>query len=106
VTGTLTYKGKPVPNVLVHFEPESGRPSTGRTDDKGHFKLEYDPKSSGAVRGKHKVYVTLPPGGPAPGQEDTRSAETKEMLAKYGPDSSKVEVTVEKDSKEVKLEWE
>ncbi len=51
VTGTVRYKGKPVPNVVVNFLPAEGRPSWGLTNDKGEFKLSIDKKTEGAVTG-------------------------------------------------------
>jgi len=38
VAGTLTHKGKPVANAIVHFTPEHGRPSSGLTDEEGHLR--------------------------------------------------------------------
>ena len=58
VSGTLTYKGKPVTNAFINFVPESGRPSMGETDQSGRFTLTYDPQTKGAQVGKHRVFVT------------------------------------------------
>ena len=55
VTGTLKYKGQPVTNATLWFQPETGRPSWGQTDEQGHFTLNYDRGHEGAVPGKHKV---------------------------------------------------
>jgi hypothetical protein len=108
VTGTLKYKGKPVPNVLVNFVPEAGRPSVGRTDNEGRFTLDYDRTTKGAELGKHKVFVMLPPGGgrTVPGQQDVQTGDVKELLAKYGPDKSKVEVTVDRNTSAIPLDWD
>ncbi len=64
VSGTVTRNGKPVPNVLVQFQPEQGRVSTGLTDEQGHFTLKYDRKQEGAVAGTHRVSVTFRPKTP------------------------------------------
>jgi hypothetical protein len=98
VEGTLTYKGKPVPNLRVYFQPDQGRMSWGDTDASGKFKLDYDADYDGAKVGPHTVYVvdasTLdptieqPPGGKPP--------EYQEILAKYGNEQispKKVEIT-------------
>ena len=60
VTGTVTYKGKPVPNMMVNFMPKSGRPSWGKTDAAGKFEMIYDADYKGAKIGHHKVYFTPP----------------------------------------------
>src|SRR5688572_4953174 len=64
VTGVATRGGKPVPNLLLTFEPERGRPSSGITDEHGCFTLQYDRRQDGAVVGKHKVYVSFMPRDP------------------------------------------
>src|SRR5262245_35758491 len=57
VSGTLTHKGKPVANAVVHFMPENGggRPSSGLTNEEGHFTLQYDAGHDGTLVGKHSV---------------------------------------------------
>ncbi len=110
VGGTLTYKGKPMSNVALDFTPEQGRPSTGVTDAQGHFNLMYDQKTEGATVGKNKVSVRPGPPiaseGAIPGMQSPKSPEMAELLAKYGYDKSKVEVTIDKNTKEVPLNWD
>jgi hypothetical protein len=109
VEGTLTYKGKPVPNLRVYFQPTEGRMSWGDTDAQGKFKLDYDPDYDGAKVSSHTVYVvdasTLdptieqPPGGKPP--------EIAEILAKYGNEQIsplKVEITKAVYDLELKLD--
>jgi hypothetical protein len=109
VTGTLTYKGKPMSNVALDFTPEQGRPSSGVTDAQGHFKLTYDQKTEGVVVGKHKVSVR--PGPPSasegaiPGMDRQTTPEMAELLSKYSFDKSKVEVTIDNNTKELPLDW-
>lgn len=112
VSGTLTYKGQPVPNAFIHFMPENGRPSLGETDQNGKFTLTYDPQNKGAERGKHRVFVqynavaaaTQP--GAVPGEAPRLSSEWREFFTKYGGDNSKVEVVIEKGTSDLKLEWD
>ncbi|WP_435005105.1 hypothetical protein P12x_002997 [Tundrisphaera lichenicola] len=118
VTGTVTYKGKPVPNMMVNFMPTAGRPSWGKTDDEGHFEMNYDADNMGVMTGHHKVYFN-----PAVATIDGgRSKQSKQALAsgvglapedmqviltKYGKeDSTKYEVDVTKDPTvlEIKLD--
>lgn len=66
VSGVLTYQGKPVPNMLITFKPETGRPSWGQTDGEGKFTLNYSktiPK--GALLSKHTVWLTRGAGLPS-----------------------------------------
>jgi hypothetical protein len=57
-SGKLTYKGKPVPSVLVMFQPEDGsRRSTGVTDDDGRFSLRFSRTQTGVKRGRHTIVL-------------------------------------------------
>jgi hypothetical protein len=109
VTGTLTYKGKPVTNAYVDFVPAQGRPSWGLTDGQGHFKLNYDRGHDGAIVGKHKVSARTGPQKitekSVPGMKEPTPPEMAEFFAKYGPDKSPVEVTIDKNTKDLKLDW-
>jgi hypothetical protein len=119
VTGTVTYKGKPVPNMMVNFMPTAGRPSWGKTDAQGKFEMVYDEDYNGVEIGHHKVYLTPPAtatiGGPASKAAKKAIAEaaglTSEEMAdirsKYGlEETTKYEVDIKKDPEvlEVKLE--
>jgi hypothetical protein len=112
VTGVLTYKGKPVTNAYIDFLPEKGRPSVGQTDERGWFKLEYDPQNSGAVVGKHKVSVRMRPTTQAEkeaamlGKALNPGAEMTAFFNKYSAENSKIEVVVDRDTRELKLEWD
>ncbi|MDC0308594.1 MAG: hypothetical protein P8M30_01745 [Planctomycetaceae bacterium] len=59
--GIVTLDGTALPNALVTFYPENGRPATGRTDDQGHFELMTKEPGDGAMIGSHKVTVILNP---------------------------------------------
>jgi hypothetical protein len=64
VTGTVTHRGKPVPEIGVIFVPEKGQPSRGLSDENGHYILRYQADKDGALVGKHKVWVQLRPTSP------------------------------------------
>ncbi len=110
VSGTLTFQGKPVPNAVVHFVPEAGRPSIGETDASGKFTLTYDPETKGAELGKHRVFVK--PGmaanqpGAIPGKAPKQSADMTKFYGKYGGTNSKVEVVIDKKVSDLKLAWD
>jgi hypothetical protein len=109
VSGTLTYKGNPVPNVLVNFEPQNGRMSSGQTDEKGHFKLNYERGRDGALVGKHRVFVINKQTAAGPGREPGKTGPVSGDMAvffdKYG-EKSTVEVEIDKNTKEVNLKWD
>jgi hypothetical protein len=119
VTGTVTYKGKPVPNMMVNFMPTAGRPSWGKTDAEGKFEMIYDEDYKGVKMGHHKVYFTPPAtatiGGPA--SKASRKAiaeaagltpdEMADIRSKYGLETTtKLEVDVKTDPEVLDLKLE
>jgi hypothetical protein len=89
VTGTVRYKGKPVPHLTVLFVPTEGHESIGTTDDGGNYKLMTGRTTEGAAHGTHRVYFAYRPRTP---QEEidlhakkiTLPPDVKDILAKYG----------------------
>ena len=57
VRGTVTLDGAALPEVMITFEPENGRPSMGLTDEQGGYELQYTAQSSGARIGRHTVRI-------------------------------------------------
>ncbi|GAA4440172.1 carboxypeptidase regulatory-like domain-containing protein [Bremerella cremea] len=57
VTGTVTLDGKPLKDATLHFQPTSGRPSYGKTDDNGKYNMGYSLERQGVALGKHKVII-------------------------------------------------
>ncbi len=57
VRGTVTYKGKPVPNGTVNFVPAAGSAATGEIGPDGSYTLTTFRKGDGAVLGTHKVVI-------------------------------------------------
>lgn len=62
VTGTVTCGGKPVPGLMIQFEPADGEgtklpPGTGFTNAEGKYVLLRPGGKSGAVVGKNTVRV-------------------------------------------------
>ena len=61
VSGTVTYRGQPVPKATVTFTPAdagSGRPATGTTDQDGYYSLSTASPGDGALPGKYAVTVS------------------------------------------------
>ena len=111
VSGTLTYKGKPVTTAIINFVPAEGRPSVGETDANGRFTMTYDPQTKGAQKGKHRVFVMRNAAaeasqpGSIPGMPVTLSGEMKEFFEKYNGTNSKMEITIDKANRDLKLDW-
>src|SRR5262245_46771168 len=83
VKGKVTFKGQPVTQGTVVFEPDGGREAHGEIQPDGSFMLTTFNKDDGAVPGTHRVAVT--------GAVKSKPA----FPLKYkNPSSSKVEVEV------------
>ena len=61
VTGTVTLDGEPYPNAEITFAPQTGRPSSGMTDEQGHYQLRYIRETMGALPGEHRVRISTTP---------------------------------------------
>jgi hypothetical protein len=57
VKGTVTYKGRPVPNGTVTFIPESGPTATGELGPDGSYTLTTFRRGDGAVPGRYTVVI-------------------------------------------------
>jgi len=71
VMGIVKLDGKPLPNVIVVFNSDTGRPSSATTDENGKYDLNYFGSTRGATLGPHTVTITTPTDGPtAPNYRD------------------------------------
>jgi hypothetical protein len=113
VSGKLTRNGKPVPNLVVHFDPAGkGRPSSATSDMKGEFVLKYDHQRTGITDGEFIVWVQHLPGSPEKEiafQTGKRkhSPDTQAILSRYGTaKASPLRETIKADNPnlEVKLD--
>lgn len=66
VEGVVTMDGQPLPNVIVVFKPQKGRPATGQTNEQGKYKLTYRAGVSGSKVGPTDVSFEYPIGGSGP----------------------------------------
>jgi hypothetical protein len=57
VRGTVTYRGKPVPNGTISFIPASGPSAAGEIQPDGSYTLTTYRKGDGAVLGRHTVVI-------------------------------------------------
>lgn len=65
VSGTITFKGKPLPNASITFTPEdsASRTAVGSTDKDGKYLLTSFKSNDGAKIGKYKVAIRAEEGG-------------------------------------------
>jgi hypothetical protein len=109
IEGTVTHDGQPLPDLMIYFQPASGRPSWAISDAKGHFVLDYDPDYDGAVVGNHTVWVLENPNASDPlltqgKPRQKRSPEMKAVLDKYGSaESSPYKVEIKKADRNFQL---
>lgn len=107
VTGIVTYKGNPVKDAVVTFNPTGeGNPATGKTEESGRYILTTYKERDGAAIGTHIVTVKVMPTGGLPGQE-VASTGGKDVPAKYSETKTSpltVEVKEGANNLELKLE--
>ena len=107
IKGTLTYKGKPMPQVYLRFEPDdltTKSTSMAVTDADGRFEMMIG-STSGVFRGKVKVFCDDPlaaMGGKSPVPKDIEPA-YRELCAKYGSGKSTYELTIDKPNSDFQL---
>lgn len=58
VHGTITLNGEPLKNAKVRFQPPTGRPSFGATDEAGEYSLYFQGEPWGALVGVNNVAIT------------------------------------------------
>ncbi len=108
VSGVATHAGQPVPNLLVTFEPDGGRPSWGITNAEGKFTLEYTATEKGAMMGSHKVTAVFRAGSP----DDEMAGKgmtpaVKAVQAKYGDaTNTPMRVAITQPEKNLELKFD
>lgn len=72
VTGKITIDGKPAANLMVTFQPPTGRPSYSTTTEDGSYELQYNKDTMGAKIGSNLVTISTSSDG-GDGYEDGKS---------------------------------
>ncbi|MDR3636204.1 MAG: hypothetical protein P4L84_20550 [Isosphaeraceae bacterium] len=85
VRGKVTYRGKPLTEGKVKFEPDAGRSASGHIHSDGTYVLTTFKEGDGAVPGVHRVAVT---GGTGKSQGETVPPKFRSVS------SSKIEIEV------------
>jgi hypothetical protein len=89
VSGTITFKGKPVEGAIVAFSPTTGgQAASGTSDASGVYKLTTRDSGDGALVGKYVVTVAkydtkLEPKAPAKTPAKTASGDSGQLADPY-----------------------
>lgn len=110
VSGTLTYKGKPIPQVFLRFEPDdltTKATSMAMTDSGGKFVMAIG-STPGVYRGKVKVYCDDPLAAMGAKSQVPTDVEPayRELCAKYGAGKSTYELTIDKPNSNLQLSFD
>ena len=107
VEGVVTMDGEPLPDAMVVFIPESGRPAGASTDSQGRYELNFTEGRKGAMLGKNRVRISTaadpsetPDGQPIPGRPETvpsqyNSQSTLEFTVVAGKNTANFDLTSE-----------
>lgn len=98
-SGTVTYKGDPVANATVVFNPVTSGPlAIGVTDDNGKFTLKTN-KIDGAKPGDYKITVApKTEETPMPGTKEAAEAAKKKKQPSFPDKFRRVESTTLKET--------
>lgn len=107
VRGTLTFKGQPIPQVILYFEPDDlTKKSTSMavTDAAGKFDMAIG-GTPGVFKGKVKVFCDDPLAAMGAKTAVPKEVEPayRELCAKYGRGKSTLELTIEKSDPNLQL---
>jgi len=110
IRGRLTYRGKPIPQVFLRFEPDDlthKSTSMAVTDANGNFEM-FIGSTPGVYRGKVTVYCDDPlaaMGARTPVPKEVE-AEYRELCSKYGAGKSSFQLTIDKPNPNLELKLE
>lgn len=108
IEGTLRFRGEPMPNVQLSFEPDdlsTKSTSMAMTDANGRFVMMIG-STPGVFKGKNKVICDDPlaaMGSKTPVPANVESG-YRSLCAKYGYGKSQHELTIEKSNKNLALD--
>lgn len=96
VEGTVLLEGQPLADAEVIFKPDQGRPSVGRTDENGHYKLMYAQDAPGVAPGHHRVSIaTFIEADDASDDPKIQQGRKESLPAKYNKQTT-LEATIDK----------
>lgn len=105
VSGTITLEGQPLANARVIFQPQAaGSASYGVTDAEGHYTLQYNADTEGAMIGRHTVSVSTfmagdpdadPPGQISEERIPAKYNATSELMAEVTAGDNSIDFALE-----------
>ncbi len=95
VQGTVTLDGKPLPGVMVTFQPQKGRPATANTDSEGRYDLMYVHGVKGATIGPNEVRVVWPDGAEAKAPIPPKYGTKSELKTDVKPGKNTFDITMQ-----------
>lgn len=110
VKGRLTYKGQPIPQVYLRFEPDdltAKATSMAMTDAHGRFEM-FMGSTPGVYRGKVKVFCDDPLAAMGAKSQVPKDIEPtyRELCSKYGAGKSTFELTIDKSVSNLELKFD
>src|SRR5439155_3363859 len=110
ISGTLTYKGKPIPQIYLRFEPDdltTKATSMAVTDASGKFEM-FIGSTPGVFRGKVKVFCDDPLAAMGAKSQVPAAIDPayRELCAKYGDGKSTYELTIDKPNSNLQLKFD
>jgi len=104
VTGLVTQNDEPLTGAMIEFQPDSGAPSYGYTDETGRYEIQYQVNEMGALLGHHYVSVTTA-GEKTDPKTDTTVNVPESVPRKYNdPTELEFEVKKGKNVFDIKIE--
>ncbi len=103
IKGTLTFKGKPVPYVLLTFTPDDQNtksPATSGTDEKGQFEMKIG-SEPGVFPGQHTISCMDPQS--IMGGKSSTDPDYIAVITKYAPGKSTKTINIEKNDTNMQL---
>ncbi|MCA9032115.1 MAG: hypothetical protein KDA66_14965 [Planctomycetaceae bacterium] len=102
IEGTVRYKGEPVPDLMLNFQPVKGRPSWAITDAQGKYKAVYTEDRPGVLAGECRVQISLKPATPDEELQmlegtHPRQVALQDPLKKYGGTTTGLVLTISPD---------
>jgi hypothetical protein len=110
VKGMLTFKGQPIPQVYLRFEPDdlnTKATSMAVTDAQGRFEM-FMGSTPGVYRGKVKVFCDDPLAAMGAKSQVPKEIESsyRALCSKYGAGKSTYELTIDKPTTNLALNFE
>ena len=106
VSGTVTLDGEPLEKAYVKFFPPTGRPSVGKTDANGYYRLQYSTSQTGVEAGEHTVRIFTHEEASIDMQTGEPTPAVKEIVPKKYNRDTELTAQVESGSNDIDFDLE